>query len=61
MKGVKFLMRDGSWDYYDPVREEDFKETEFEYILNMSYTYEIDKKDVVRWEWYELKEEGDEQ
>lgn len=55
MEGIKFLMKDGTWDYYDPVREEDFVETEDKYVINMAYTYEIEKKDVVSWEWYKLE------
>lgn len=54
MRGIRFLMKDHTWYYYDPVREEDFKELEDRYILTLAYTYEIFKVDVLDYEWYNL-------
>lgn len=52
--GIKFKMKDGSTDYYDPINQNDLSETDNHYILNMSYVYDIAKNEVESFEWYEL-------
>ena len=54
MQGIKFKMKDGTWDYYDPLNQSDFSETETDYLLDMTYKYEIAKNEVDFYEWYEL-------
>lgn len=53
-KGIKFKMKDGTWDYYDPIEEPDFQISQDAYVLDMNYLYEIPKEDVEYFEWYEL-------
>lgn len=55
--GIKFNLKDGTADYYDPLYKEDFSEAEDEYRLNMSYTYEISKEIVESYEWYDICKE----
>jgi len=57
MKGIKFKMKDGSWDYYDPLNQSDFSETDTHYVLDMIYLYDIPKSEVEYFEWYDLCEE----
>ena len=57
MQGIKFKLKDGTWDYYDPLNINDFSETEFEYILDMTYKYEIPKEEVEYFERYDLCDE----
>lgn len=54
MKGIKFKMKDGTWDFYDPIEEDDFQEVSNAYILDMNYQYEIPKEEVDYFEWYDL-------
>jgi len=65
--GIKFYLRDGSVEYYDPLIKEDLKETEEYYIFPiLAYEYEVYKDNVVKFEWfglcpncgYELYDEG---
>ena len=55
--GIKFKMKEGSTDYYDPLNQNDLSETDNHYILNMTYIYDIPKEDVEYFEWYELCED----
>lgn len=57
MQGIKFKMKDGTFDYYDPLQQTDFSETDSEFILSMAYTYNITKENVEHFEWYDLCEE----
>lgn len=54
MKGIKFKMKDGTFDYYDPLEEDDFQENIYSYILDMIYKYEILKENVESYEWYDI-------
>jgi hypothetical protein len=54
MRGIKFKMKDGTFDYYDPLEQEDFQETSDAYTLDMNYLYEIPKQDVEYYEWFDL-------
>lgn len=54
MKGIKFKLKEGAWDYYDPLNQDDLSETETHYVLNMTYLYDIPKKDVDFYEWYDV-------
>lgn len=56
MKGIKFKMKDGSFDYYDPLEEYDFKESDNFYTLHMAYLYDIPKEEVEYYEWYDVCE-----
>lgn len=56
-RGIKFYMKDGSIDYYDPLKESDLKECENHYELHMTYLYDIPKEEVDRYEWYSICEE----
>ena len=53
-RGIKFNMKDGTADYYDPLYIRDFSESDTDYILDMTYTYEIDKSEVIDFEWYNI-------
>lgn len=55
--GIKFLLKNGECDYYDPLDHSDLQETETHYILNMTYKYEIPKKDVIKFEWFDICQE----
>lgn len=57
MRGIKFKMKDGTFDYYDPLEEYDFQETNDAYVLDMNYLYEISKQDVEFYEWFDLCED----
>lgn len=50
-------MKDGSIDYYDPLKQSDFKELENHFELNMVYLYDIPKDEVDNYEWYDLCED----
>lgn len=52
--GIKFKLKDGTIDYYDPLSYGDLSESDTDYILNMSYTYEISKEDVISFEWFDI-------
>lgn len=54
MRGIKFKMKDGTFDYYDPLNELDFQESDDAYVLDMNYLYEIPKEDVEYYEWFDL-------
>lgn len=61
MKGIRFKRKsyigqyDDVYDYYDPVVESDFSQTETHYVIDAGlYTYNIPKDDVVgEPEWYD--------
>ena len=57
MRGIRFKMKDGSWDSYDPLEEPDFQETKDCYVLDMNYLYEIPREEVEYFEWFDLCEE----
>ena len=57
MNGIKFKMKDGSCDYYDPLNTNDLSETNTHYTLNMTYLYDIPKDEVEYFEWYDLCED----
>ena len=52
--GIKFFMKDGTVDYYDPLRKSDFKDLKNHYELHMNYLYDIFKEEVIRYEWYNI-------
>lgn len=56
MKGIKFYLKNGTVDYYDPLEEDDFAEYEDAFVLDMNYQYEIPKDTVESFEWYDLCE-----
>lgn len=53
-KGIKFKMKDGTFEYYDPIKEDELTENDLYYILDMAYTYEVLKADVKYFEWYNM-------
>ena len=57
MQGIKFKLKDGTWDYYDPIEKDDFQISEDVYVLEMNYLYEIPKEEVEYFEWYDLCDE----
>lgn len=52
--GIKFKMKDGSTDYYDPLKKDDFQETSDAFVLGMNYLYEIPKSEVESFKWYDI-------
>ena len=56
-RGIKFKMKDGTFDDYDPLEEDDFQESSDAYVLELNYLYEIPKEDVEYFEWYNICEE----
>lgn len=55
--GIKFILKDGTLDYYDPLNQEDLSETEDHYVLDMAYTYKIPKSSIIRFDWYDICQE----
>lgn len=54
-QGIEFTMKNGEKENYDPINMEiDFKETETHYIMNIAYTYEVDKTEVESYRIYDL-------
>ena len=53
-QGIRFILKDGTDDFYDPLTFNDFSETETEYVLDMAYTYKIPKEDVISFEWFDI-------
>ena len=56
-RGIKFKMKDGTFDYYDPLEEADFQITQDVYVLDLNYLYEMPKEEVEYFEWYDICEE----
>jgi len=56
LKGIKFVLKSGQFDYYDPVEYDDgLQETETKYLVdNGFYKYEIMKSDIESYSWYDL-------
>ena len=52
--GIKFFMKDGTVDYYDPLYKDDFQDSSDAFVLDLNYLYEIPKNEVESFEWYEL-------
>jgi hypothetical protein len=52
--GIKFFMKDGTVDYYDPIEKDDFQESLDAFILDMNYLYEIPREEVESFEWYNI-------
>jgi len=55
MKGIEFTLKDGSKDSYDPIDiDNDFSETDTHYILDMVFTYTIEKTTIESYREYEI-------
>ena len=53
MKGIEFTLKDGSKDSYDPIDiDNDFSETDTHYILDMVFTYTIEKTTIESYREY---------
>jgi len=57
IKGIEFVLTNGSRDWYDPVDlDTGFSKTELEYIIQVNAnTYTLLKKDVVSFKYYDLE------
>lgn len=53
-KGIRFYMTDGSAQDYDPLNN--FEELGDKYVVEVFFKYEINKEDVIRYEYYPLCE-----
>ena len=55
-KGLRFTMKDGTFDWYDPVNIEDLIITDYWYKFEHTngYTYKLLKSDVEKLEFYDL-------
>lgn len=57
MIGIEFTMKDGSKDWYDPLRgEEDLIIKDDVYIVKATYDYEIEKSKVESYKFYDCCE-----
>lgn len=55
MIGLEFTYNDGTKDHYDPIDyDKDFEELDNEYVLHMTYTYNICKNNVTNIRKYQL-------
>lgn len=55
-KGIVFTCLNGDKEYYDPITEDEITENETHYILSMHYKYEIEKSNILSYEFYDLCE-----
>ena len=53
-QGIRFYMVDGSTQDYNPLRH--FEESDDKYIVEVFFNYEINKEDVISYEYYPLCE-----
>ena len=53
-QGIRFYMTDGSTQDYDPLNN--FEELDDKYIVEVHYLYEINKSEVISYEYYPLCE-----